>query len=226
MTDWTRQIDNYCERTGPEFWSEPVNAVTNAAFVLAAFLAWREAKRLGRDDALTVVLCAMVAVIGVGSFLFHSVAQFWSMLADVIPIQLFILAALAATLNRVFGLSWLIAGLAVPGFVLFSVVAGGALRSLTGGALNGSESYIPPLLALIVTSGFLIARGNPAGRLLGAAAAVFTVSLTFRSLDQALCAAFPLGVHWLWHSLNAVTLWFVLVTIIRHGRPPQPGAAA
>ncbi len=220
MSRWLAPLDNYCERTGPEFWSEPINAATNAAFVIAAWLAWREARRLGKDDPLILGLCALVAAIGVGSFLFHSVAQFWSMLADVIPIQIFILAALAATLNRVFGLSWLVAGAATAAFAVFVVLAGGFMRRLTGGALNGSEGYLPPLIALIVTSAILVAKGNPAGRLLGAAALVFTASLTFRTLDRSICEALPLGTHWLWHSLNAVTLWLVLVTITRYGRRP------
>ena len=220
MSRWLTPLDNYCERTGPEFWSEPINAVTNAAFVIAAYLAWREARRLGKDDPLILGLCGLVAVIGIGSFLFHSFAQRWSLMADVIPIQIFILAALAATLNRVFGLSWKVAGLATLGAALVVGFAGGWLRTLTGGALNGSEGYLPPLFALIVTSGILISRGNPAGRLLGAAALVFTVSLTFRTLDRSICEAFPLGTHWLWHALNAVTLWLVLVTIIRFGRRP------
>ena len=36
---WARQIDAYCERLGPEFWAEPVNAVTNAGFVLVGVTA-------------------------------------------------------------------------------------------------------------------------------------------------------------------------------------------
>jgi len=34
--DWTAKLDLYCERTGPELFSEPVNALTNIAFFLAA----------------------------------------------------------------------------------------------------------------------------------------------------------------------------------------------
>ena len=39
MERWTRQIDIYCERLGPGFWAEPVNALSNGAFLVAgAFL--------------------------------------------------------------------------------------------------------------------------------------------------------------------------------------------
>ncbi len=219
---WLNAVDNYCERTGPEFWSEPVNAVTNAAFVLAAWLAWREAQKLGRAaDPLIRIMCALMALIGLGSFLFHSFAQRWSLMADVIPIQIFIVVALAGSLNRIFGLKWPVAILITVAVAVGSVYVGGWLRRLTGGVFNGSESYLAPLLALIVTSAILLVKKHPAGRILATAAAVFTISLTFRTLDRQtgpLCEAFPLGTHWLWHSLNAVTLWLVTMSVLRYGR--------
>ncbi len=42
--DWFQPLDQYCERTAPAFWAEPVNALSNAAFVIAAvalLFAWR-----------------------------------------------------------------------------------------------------------------------------------------------------------------------------------------
>ncbi len=41
---------------------------------------------------------------------------------------------------------------------------------------------------------------------------MLTVSLVLRSLDAPLCAANPLGTHFLWHLLNAVMLgWMIEV---------------
>jgi hypothetical protein len=36
---WLTPIDNYCERFGPGFWMEPLNAATNGAFLAAALYA-------------------------------------------------------------------------------------------------------------------------------------------------------------------------------------------
>ena len=44
------------------------------------------------------------------------------------------------------------------------------------------------------------------------------VSLTLRTLDEPLCGAWPIGTHFLWHLLNAVTLWLVSAAIIRRAR--------
>lgn len=82
-------IDIYCERTAPGFWDEPLNAATNAAFLLAAFCAFRLARReralRWEIAALLLLLCA----IALGSFAFHTLATPAAQMADVLPILLF-----------------------------------------------------------------------------------------------------------------------------------------
>ena len=54
---WSESIDMYCERTDPGLWSEPLNALTNLAFLLAAALLWRQAGRgAGRDTRVLILL--------------------------------------------------------------------------------------------------------------------------------------------------------------------------
>ena len=86
--DWFEPVMAYCERTGPAFWAEPVNALTNAAFLIAAALLCRRADVRGDPPALALAI--LTGIVGIGSFLFHTLAVHWSMLADVIPIALFI----------------------------------------------------------------------------------------------------------------------------------------
>jgi hypothetical protein len=68
---------------------------------------------------------------------------------------------------------------------------------------------------------WLAARGHPAGRWRAAAAGIFAVSLAFRTLDGPLCAAIPVGTHFIWHLLNAIVLGTLLVALVRHGAAPQ-----
>ena len=98
-------VDAYCERLGPEFWAEPLNAVSNAAFLIAAGVAWILARRSGRDGDWAVrALVINLFAIGIGSFLFHTFAQRWSGAADVLPIMLFILLYLYLAVVRYIGL--------------------------------------------------------------------------------------------------------------------------
>ena len=66
MMDWGSAVDLYCERTDASFWAEPFNAVTNAAFLIAALVAFVQWRRGGANDWPVLALIAVTAVIGVG----------------------------------------------------------------------------------------------------------------------------------------------------------------
>ncbi|MGQ7794334.1 ceramidase domain-containing protein [Faunimonas sp. B44] len=221
--DWFAPIDIYCERLGPGFWAEPLNAVSNAAFLVAAALAAARMRRARRHDRPVALLVALVALIGIGSFLFHTFANRWSMLADTLPIALFIYFYLGLALRRFLGLG-LIATLV--GLVAFAGLSAGleaGLRPLLG----GSAGYVPALLAMLGIGGVLRARSAPPGAMLLAAGAVFAVSLGFRIADLPLCDANPAGTHFLWHVLNGTTLGILLMAALavpRHAPAARPAA--
>ena len=83
---------------------------------------------------------------------------------------------------------------------------------------------MPALAALIVMGLLLKERGHRAAPYLLWAAAVFAVSVTFRSLDMALCSdtvfdGRKIGTHFLWHLLNALTLFLLLRASLEAGAP-------
>ncbi len=216
----TAQVDAYCERTDFAFWSEPVNAVTNAAFIAAGIVGLIAARRAGRLDAPVILLVVLVFAIGTGSFLFHTFATRWAGIADVLPILLFIISYLTIVLRRFFGLGWPLAvviGLAyIPASLAITAGAGVVL----GDAPRGGAGYLPALLALAVCGVLLAAKGLPAGRGLLLAAGLFAVSLTFRTIDAPLCAAWPLGTHFVWHILNGTLLGYLILLVARTGAEP------
>jgi hypothetical protein len=221
---WSQQIDIYCERMGPQFWAEPVNAVTNAAFLIAAGWVLVVLRREGRLEAGSGLLLGLLTAIGIGSFLFHTVATRWAALADVLPIMLFILAYLALTMRRGFQLSWVWSGAITVAFLPASAGLSSLLGALGGAALGGSSGYLPALLALVFAGSWLLARQVSAGRWLLVAAGVFFVSITLRTLDQPLCQATPFGTHFMWHVLNAVVLGLLIWALAR--MPGAPGKSA
>lgn len=216
--DWTAPIDLYCERLGPEFWAEPVNALSNFAFFIAALYALIAQRRSGRRDAPVVALAIVVAFIGLGSLLFHLFGNTWSVVADVVPIMLFIYGYLALALTRFLGLSGWATALVLIAFFALNWPISALLTPL----IAGSAGYAPALLAMLIVGALLHRRGHPAGPYLLAAAAVFLVSLTLRTIDLPLCADIPLGTHWLWHILNAVTL----AVLLRAAIVAPPGRAS
>jgi Ceramidase len=204
--DWTAPVDLYCERIGPGFWAEPLNAVSNAAFLVAAGWGLARTRRGGQHDFPAFLLALLVAVIGVGSFLFHTLAVRWSNLADVLPITVFIYGYFFLAMRRFLGLGRLAGALATLLFLAASFAVAPALVPLLG----GSAGYAPALLAVLGVGAAARRRGSAGADLLLAAGIAFAASLTLRTLDQPLCAVLPAGTHFLWHVLNALTLALLL----------------
>ncbi|MBL6751152.1 MAG: hypothetical protein ISP90_11550 [Nevskia sp.] len=214
--DLAAPLSQYCERLGPGLLAEPFNAASNAAFLLACGWLLLALRQRGDAPWYARVLAALIGLIGLGSLSFHTFANRGTEILDVLFIALFIHFYVACFFRRFLGLRWGYAWLAAPGFVLFGLAV---KAPLPAGALNGSVDYLPALFGLALMALYLAARRDPAARLLGAAAAVFVVSLALRTGDRAWCAALPLGTHWLWHSLNALTLSLVTLSLL----PPATG---
>ena len=207
--DWSTPLDLYCERTDASFWAEPVNALSNVAFLIAAAVAFRLWRRGDRDDWPALALIGVVAAVGIGSFVFHTVATRAAILADVIPIAIFIYGYLLLALVRFLHFEAVAAGAIV---VAFAAGAQALAAAAPPRLLNGSVGYLPALVALIAVA---LAAGEPGTRRsLWLAAAVFAVSLAFRTADTAICPQFALGSHFIWHVLNAVVLYLLLRTAI------------
>jgi hypothetical protein len=206
---WSTPIDLYCERLDPSFWAEPVNALSNVAFLLTAAAAFRQWQRRGQGDRVVLALIAVVVLVGIGSFAFHTLATRGAMLLDVGPIGLFIYGYFLLALRRFLALRW------TPTVVLFAafVALSTALAVYVPRSfLSGSAGYFPALAALIAVG--WLAEERTAGRMLLAAAAVFAGSLFFRIVDLEACNAFAPGAHFLWHILNAVVLYLVLAAAL------------
>lgn len=216
----------YCERSSFGFWEEPLNALTNIAFVIAAVAAWRVYRGLraaadGHRRWDLLLMLGSLAGVGVGGFLWHTLAAPWTEWADVIPILMFLNLYVVSLLYRG-------AGLATPAvlvlFLVFQWVMTVAATRFPGEFLNGAASYVPAVgmlwLAALYSASRLGGHAWPAI----AAAAVFTASLGLRSLDLTVCPTVPTGTHFLWHLLNALALYLAFVGLVRLIKARQGGA--
>jgi hypothetical protein len=213
-------VQNYCERTSAALDAEPVNAATNAAFLVAAWAAWRLQSR--HPDAhpagLIRALIVCTAIVGLGSFLFHTVATRWAEWGDVLPILAFMLLFLWTSLTCFLG--WRVWA-KLGALVLFFGSTFTLEAAVPGEVLHGGALYAPALLTLIAMAATLSRRRRAAGRTLYGATAVFLASLTARTLDMPICSAFPLGTHFLWHILNAVLLYLLIRVVVLYGSDPS-----
>ncbi len=197
-------IDLYCERLVPGFWAEPVNALTNLSFLVAALAAWHlaAARRVLSGETWSLIL--LIAAIGIGSFLFHTFATDWARIADVVPILLFQIAFLWLYGARVIG--WGITGRLLSVALLWSGVSAGAHYPEP---FNGSLLYAAAFTMLLVLGGRHWVKISRERGILLIATAILALSLLFRSLDQSLCDTVPIGSHFLWHLLNGLVLYLL-----------------
>jgi len=232
--DWTAPIDLYCERLGAGFWAEPWNAVSNGAFLLAALWGWYVARRHGPVRGTDLLMIVMVALIGVGSFLFHTYANTWSELADVIPIWSFVVVAVLVGMARIGGLRpgrIAVIMLSVAAVLVIAILAMSDPGAGTAASdvsepplLNGSLQYAPAVVALLAFSFFSWRGGNPLAGWIIAATATFVLSLAFRTVDLAICGQYPTGTHFIWHLLNGLMIGLILQVMIRAGQIRTPTA--
>jgi hypothetical protein len=206
-------LDAYCERAGDAgLWAEPVNALTNIAFLIAAFYIVRALRGVPLRGHIDVWLLALtLGAIGIGSGLWHTHATHTTMLADVIPIAIFMHLFLASALRRLLCLSW--AGVAL-GLGAFIGAGYASELHLPRDFLNGSVMYLPAIAALALVTLALRVRRHVAARGFAGALGLFLLSIAFRTLDLEMCAQFPLGTHFLWHCLNAWVLYRLLRSLV------------
>jgi hypothetical protein len=207
MSTATLAVTHYCERSADQFWAEPLNALTSLAFVLvAAAIAWR-LRGSARQHWDVVVLAVLAALVGSGSFLWHTLATAWTEWADVIPIGLFISVFLLSFLLRIARWRW-------PGvilaLVLFQLLTFAVQAGLPADFLNGSVFYLPAWVVLLLMGWYCSATRCRQTRYVTAMLGIFSLSLVARSVDAAVCPAFPLGTHFLWHLLNGLVLYLAM----------------
>ena len=210
--NWTQYIDGYCERVDPGFWAEPVNALTNAAFLIAAYVMWRRVR--GQGTPLAMLLVLILAAIGVGSFLFHTFATVWASVADVTPIGLFILTYLYIANREFAGWPVWVSLLGVVGFLPYAAGLTAILSDIPFFQISNFYWTVP---ILIYVYAFFLRKSAPEtarGMVIGAT--ILVASITIRSLDIPVCDGFPLGVHFLWHVLNGIMLGWMIEVYRRH----------
>ena len=112
-------VDAYCERLGPALWAEPLNALTNLAFLIAALLLLRE-----QAPPSLRVLPILLALVGLASLSFHTLATSLTGALDSAFIAVFVLYYVVVLAHHYQGMRWSPAWLAVPAFIAFAVAAG------------------------------------------------------------------------------------------------------
>ena len=162
------------------------------------------------------VLAGILFVIGVGSYLFHTHATLWAVLLDVLPILLFSLFYIYLANRDYWGLKIWSSAVGAALYIPYSWGLGAVFGQLP--FFDISSVYWPLPVLIFAYAWFLRRKWPETAKNLAIGAAILCVSLTFRSMDEAVCAAFPIGTHFLWHILNALMLGWMIEIWLRQRR--------
>src|SRR3712207_683204 len=215
---WSTDVmDAYCERVGPGLLAEPLNAVSNISFLLAAWAAWVLASSTGTLSMGVRVLIAIAASVGIGSILWHTYPTMLTLVLDSVPILIFIVWYIWLYARNVIGMRPLLAVAPAAAFLLATLLA-----ISFSGVLHGAIVYAPGLMVTLVLGVFHARERSAARFTLLAAAGVYMAALFFRTIDNEVCTVLPIGTHFLWHLLIGLVTYLAMRTLILSTRTGVP----
>lgn len=209
-------LDHYCERINTEIWNEPFNIFTNVAFLFVGYLLYQKAKSSSSKNQKPHpdiwILISCIFIIGIGSAIWHILAQYWALWFDRTPILAFISLFIISCLVRIFELSLL---KAIIFFLLFQVINTLVLTALPPDTLNGSLFYLPTGVLLFTITLILWLQNQPIVKYYFLAGSItFVIAIVFRTIDLSVCNSFSIGTHFVWHILIAITIFMLMSGLI------------
>ncbi len=210
MSDlYSRSTIEYCERVGNYFYSEPINAVSNLAFYLVAFLIFKFYKQNKVTSRSYWALFVLSLLIGTGSLLWHTLRTPITHAMDAIPIWIFFIIFIYLLLQKLSNSRKIaIALLAI--FVLLQV----AISFLFPEILNGSIRHFANGITFGLIAVWFYKKYLYISKNLLFAFSLYISAIILRTIDASVCPYFPIGTHFLWHLFNALALLFAVKLLV------------
>ena len=203
----------YCERTNLEAFGEPLNAISNIAFILCGIIL------IFRKGMILNPLPYSVIFIGISSFLFHYLPNKIFSTLDIFSILLFVIMYNVMLTRNILNYSVNYTILSSVTLLIISFFTGVFLFKTIIGT---SGFYIGLLLYMIYI--FYYVKNFQNVKYFLCAIAIFFVSIIFRSIDPYLCNSIFFGTHFIWHILNSVVIYLLSIFLLLTNRttPEKP----
>ena len=201
------EYPEYCEKAISNGFFEPLNTITNLAFILAGILLFIQFRKKAHLDFKGILFSSLLIIIGFGSFIWHLYRNDTTLVADSIPIALFILFYLFFYLKFTTMKSLHLILLFI-GFFVYTSVFTFLLNSKSIYILeNGGAGYFSAISYFFVLQIYNIFHRKAIIKSSIIIGIVFLISLCFRQIDMTVCEHISFGTHFIWHILNALSLY-------------------
>ena len=204
-------VVTYCERVHTGITGEPLNTASNLAYILAAWLLYRNWRQLEESEPAYLIFITLLTLLGMGSMAFHALPAQLTLLLDVVPIFMLMLFFCCLIQIRLLhhSLTRIIPALLI---LLGSTV----YLSTFGEILNGSLMYLPALLYCVLA--IVLLKNVCRIEQLTLAVTLLIAALIVRTIDNGLCAHLPVGTHFLWHLLTAAACYIAASSVLEQSR--------
>jgi len=209
----------YCERTAQGILSEPLNSITNLAFIIISILILKRY----RGEKYYVIFSSLIGLIGIGSFLFHTIPTTMTGFLDITFILLFILFYLFIINNSIFNLSKIVSLVLTLVSPVIYFYLGNELRGSIG-FLGDSSFYIIIFIHLFIIYLFVLKEKIEGRSYILLANIIFAISIFFRAMDNHICNINYYGTHFVWHILNSLVLYTLVLFLYKNKlcKTPSP----
>ncbi len=185
------------------FWGEPLNSVSNIAFIIASILVYVKYKNI-RDIMFFSIL---IFLIGLSSFLFHTLPNTYTRILDIFSIISYLIFYLYYLNSKILKIHFFKTFLIIFTCISFSILSSIYLKFYY---IGDSSFYLPIILLLMGYYFIFKIKKIKSAKLYLIGTIVFIFSLTFRVLDNKYCPLTYIGTHSLWHVLNSVVIVLTL----------------
>lgn len=219
----------YCETGHP--WlglAEPVNTITNAAILIAAYLAYRYVKRSRVPfSGDLILLLFLLTWVGIGSALWHGLRTRWALTFDWVPGVLYLLVLSVLWIRQMFRGAWLGWFAGIVGMLVMAFLGGWGIRAFgeTLAQITPNLRFAPmfatvTVFGIAMVSATALKYGREAARLGVAILVCGVFAAVARSVDLLVCPYIPTGTHFLWHIglSTAACLGVVLMVKIKKAK--------
>jgi hypothetical protein len=201
----------WCEATACAWISEPINAWSNVAYVIAAAPVFWQCRRSPHLELRA--LAPLLLLTGVCSFLYHASNIYLTQIIDFLGMFCFVFWLLAINLRRC---GWINASSQRPVHALLVVVHLGVMHAMHVQRYKFQLLVLGAIVGVVATEIRAQARGAPAERVgwqqLGVALALLCLAQLCSMVDILRWACDPahpfLHGHAAWHLLSAAALYF------------------
>lgn len=198
----------YCEQPIYQAFFEPINTITNLAFMIAGIMLFIQLRKRNVLDIKGVYFSTVLVIVGLGSFVWHLYRNDLTLMLDSIPIALFVLSYLFFYIMQM-NKNWVLRISLFLSFFGYVVILVRALSGIENHWLltNGGMQYLVALSFFVVLQ--LFNRYWNQGLIKPSLIVVmlFALSIFFRQTDLLVCEYIGFGTHFMWHILNGVVLY-------------------